>query len=62
MVVTAAAFVFCGWKANQPSEPPKVRMVPWTTLCIGLGMLFMFLVAHVFTLFGFETGQMMRRF
>lgn len=62
MAITAGLFALCAWRSNLPTEPPKVRMVPWTTLCIMLGALFLFLLAHVFTLFGFETGQMLNRF
>jgi hypothetical protein len=62
MALCAALFAFAAWRAGRPTEPPKVRMIPWTPLTILIGAMFLFLLAHVFTLFGFETGQMMNRF
>lgn len=62
MALTACLFAFTAWQSGRPPKPPKVRMIPWMIITLMLGALFMFLFAHVFTLFGFETGQMFNRF
>lgn len=62
MACTAGLFALSAWQSGRPPKPPKVRMVPWMPITILLGALFLFLLAHVFSLFGFETGQMFSRF
>ena len=62
MAANAGLFALTAWRASRPSEPPKVRMIPWTLLTILLGAIFLFLLAHLFGHFGIETGQGFRRF
>lgn len=57
MALNAALFVLSAWRASLPSKPPKVRMIPWTLITIVLGAVFVLLLANLFSLFGFETGQ-----
>ena len=57
MALNAALFALTAWRASRPSEPPKVRLVPWTLLTIVLGAFFLLLLANLFSLFGIETGQ-----
>ena len=57
MLATACVFGLAAWRGGQPSNPAKPRLVPWTLIAIASGVFFMMLLAHVFSLFGLETGQ-----
>ena len=63
MAGTALAFAFCAWRSGRPSDPVKgPRLIPWTTLCIGLAVFMLLLLAHLLSFFGIETGQGRPRF
>ena len=59
MLMAGCAFlvVISAWRAGKPAEPPRVRMVPWTLIMVVAAGVFILLLAHVFSLFGLETGQ-----
>jgi hypothetical protein len=57
MLATAGLFALAAWRSGRPSNPLKPRLIPWTLLSIASGVFFMMLLAHVFSHFGFVTGQ-----
>jgi len=62
MALCASLFVFAAWRSGRPADPARVRMIPWMMIVIICGAVFMLLLAHVFNLFGIETGGGLRRF
>jgi len=56
MGATAALFAYSAWRSSRPADPLKPRLVPWRMIVLFSGVFFMMLLAHVFSLFGLETG------
>jgi multisubunit Na+/H+ antiporter MnhB subunit len=50
-------FAVASWRAKQPAQFGKVRMVPWTTLIIVFAVIAIFMLVHLVNLAGFKTGQ-----
>ena len=51
-------FVFAAWRTKTEPDPAKgPRMIPWTLIAITSGLFVILLLAHVFNLFGIETGR-----
>jgi len=60
LIALAAAIAlaaFARYKANQPYEPGAPRFVNWTLVMILAGAIAVILVAHLFGVFGIETGR-----
>ena len=61
LVLTGAMFAFANWRARQPAQPLKVRMINYHVVQIVCVVVVLLMVAHLVTLF---SGQPMggRRF
>lgn len=66
LILMAAAlglFAFSAWRSGRPSDPLRgPRLIPWTTICIGLAVFMLLLLAHLLSFFGIETGQRVNTF
>ena len=57
-ILTAALglFAFATWRARQPAEPLKVRLVNYTFVQLFAILLVLLMVAHILSFFGITTG------
>jgi len=63
MAAAVALFVFAAWQTRAEPNPAKgPRMVPWTLIALTSAFFVIILAAHVFNLFGIETGHGRARF
>ena len=51
LVLTAAMFAFANWRARQPAQPLKVRMINYHVVQIVCVVVVLLMVAHLMTLF-----------
>jgi hypothetical protein len=51
LILTAAIFAFANWRARQPAQPLKVRMINYHVVQIVCVVVVMLMVAHLVTLF-----------
>jgi hypothetical protein len=56
LAVSAALFAYGSWRAAQPADPLKPRMIPWRPVIIITGVLGLLMVVHLVNLAGVETG------
>ncbi len=58
MAAAVALFIFAAWQTRAEPDPAKgPRMIPWTLIALTAAFFFIILAAHVFNLFGIETGR-----
>jgi len=50
LVLTGAMFAFANWRARQPAEPLKVRMINYHVVQIVCVVVVLLMVAHLVTL------------
>jgi hypothetical protein len=50
LVLTGAMFAFANWRARQPAEPLKVRMINYHVVQIVCVVVVLLMVAHLATL------------
>tara|TARA_R110002110_G_scaffold78623_2_gene206060 strand:+ start:110 stop:328 length:219 start_codon:yes stop_codon:yes gene_type:complete len=63
MAVGALVFAFAAWRTKHPADPAKgPRLIPWTLIAVTCGLLLILLAAHIFNLYGIETGRGRGRF
>jgi hypothetical protein len=55
--LSVVLFALASWRANQPVQFGKVRMIPWTTLIIVFAVIAIFMLVHLVNLAGFKTGR-----
>jgi hypothetical protein len=58
--VLAAAvvlFAYGSWRAAQPADPLRPRVIPWRPLLIACGAVAIFMVVHLLNLLGVQTDQ-----
>jgi hypothetical protein len=51
LVLTGAMFAFANWRARQPAQPLKVRMINYHVVQIICVVVVLLMVAHLMTLF-----------
>ncbi len=59
LILLAAALalaVFARYQSGRPKEMGQVKWIPWTTIMILSGVVALFMIVHVLTLLGVETG------
>ncbi len=54
LVIAIAVFGWANWRARQPVQFGRVRMIPYTALMFAALVVILLMVAHVFTLLGVE--------
>ena len=59
LVLTGATFAFATWRARQPAQPLKVRMINYHVVQIVCAVVVLLMAAHLMTLL---SGQPLRRF
>jgi hypothetical protein len=50
VVLTMAMFAFANWRARQPAEPLKVRMINYHVVQIVCLVVLLYMLAHLVTL------------
>ena len=51
VVLTFAVFAFANWRARQPAEPLKVRMVNYHVIQMACIVVILLMAAHLITIF-----------
>jgi hypothetical protein len=57
LAASVAIFAFGSWKAAQPADPLKPRMIPWRPLIIVAGVAALLMLVHLVNLAGVDTGS-----
>ena len=57
ILLVLALAVFANWKAGQPWNDLKPRVIPWRLVLIASGFLLMLLIVHLLNVLGLETGS-----
>jgi hypothetical protein len=60
LAVAVAIFVYGSWRAAQPANPLKPRMIPWRPLIIFAGVAALLMLVHLVNLAGVDTGSTMQ--
>jgi len=48
--------IYANWKAGQPWDDLKPRLIPWRGVLILSGFVLVLIMVHIFNLLGLETG------
>lgn len=56
LLATAALAVYANWKAGQPWNDLRPRIVPWRLVLILSGFVLILILVHLVNLAGLETG------
>jgi len=56
LLASLGLFAFANWRARQPAEPLKVRMVNYTFVQLFAILLVLLMAAHILSFFGITTG------
>ena len=57
LLVAVAISAWASYKAGQPFDPMKPRLVPYTGLIFVAAVVAVYMVVHLVNLAGFETGR-----
>lgn len=57
LALSFGLFGFASWRARQPSDPLKVRMINYTYVQLVAILLILLMAAHLLSFFGIETGR-----
>ena len=60
IAVAIGLYAFAGWRRAQPSNPTKVRMMPWLAIQALLAGCLLVLIVHAVNLAGVPTGGQQR--
>ncbi|MBO6796243.1 hypothetical protein [Maricaulis sp.] len=61
LVLGVGLFLLARWRGNLPAQPEKgPRMIPWTIVALGSGVLVLFMLANVAAHMGIDLSQMRR--
>jgi len=56
LLATAGLAVYANWKAGQPWDDLRPRIVPWRLVLILSGFVLILILVHLVNLAGLETG------
>ena len=56
IAIFGSIFALAAWRSSRPSNPAKVRMIPWTMVAIISATFAIILMIHLASLFGIESG------
>lgn len=54
LVLAGGVFAWANWRARQPVELGRVRMMPYTAIMFAALLVVLLMVAHIMTLLGVE--------
>lgn len=56
LALAAGLFGYGSWRAAQPADPLRPRMIPWRPVIITAGMVGLLMLVHLVNLAGVSTG------
>lgn len=57
LAASVALFGYATWRASQPADPLRVRMINYTHVQLLAVLVILLMGAHVLSFFGIQTGQ-----
>jgi hypothetical protein len=57
LAAAAGVFGYGSWRAAQPADPLRPRLIPWRPLILTAGVVVILMLVHLVNLAGVTTGQ-----
>lgn len=57
LAASVAIYAYGSWRAAQPADPLRPRLLPWRPIILTAGVVGLLMLVHLANLFGMTTGD-----